>query len=1185
MNPVQAIEALAGARDPYLIGVRHHSPVLAAAVPALLEAADPDLLLIELPAELEPWLGWLGHPDTVAPVALAVAGRSGERLGFYPFADFSPELAAIRWAHLHDVPVQTLDLPAARVAGDGRAGSTGFAQALLRTAEVEDPEELWDRLVESRSYGADPERIRRAALAFGWAMRVDAHPEISVQDRARETWMRRRLAETAAARPAVVVGSFHAPALLGLLHDDAAELPEPVGEVATALIPYSFELLDSRSGYPAGIRDPQWQQAVLGACADPAAISQAAATVFAGICRELRASGHVAGTPDAAAAYQLASGLAALRGLPAPGRRELVEALQTALGQGELFGRSRAVARAAQHVLVGDRRGRVAKDAPRSGLITEVETLFAELGLPGPDSPQRVELRLDPRGRTDLRRHLALTRTRAAQIAFAEPRETTGTGDVRALTKAWTAQWQPLTAATLELAAPFGVTLEQVAAGRLLARRRLADELTPALQLDLLRQAAEAALPEVTAEFAAALRHDFLPIAGLPELLAAHDLIQEIEAGHIPGLRLPRLDLTPADLVAAAVAGVAGIKGSADPADARALLQLVRMAESGDVGLGRLDWQLRGLASNGAPLPQGAASAALALLGQSADLGERLAGWAMAPDGNALALRLTGALLVAAPLLESSADLLDPLVQQIETCPAPEFLTCLPALREGFEALSTAARQRFLDAMTDRLGAELDLIAAAPPALLAAWAAADLAGAQAVRELTGDTRPEAVAPAGGTGADTVGGGAVLAGGPGADPAVGGADPAGGAGAASAGGMGVDPVGGTGAQLVGGAGERVVEDLVGDGLAGAEGGPEISALDRWRLVLGREREKISGGYGRAARSLEELYGRGHGEGSGAGGGSGEPMPSAREWAVELEELFGGNVRDEVLGRAAHRGRGDVLLQLDPEKATASIELLEQVLSLAGALPEAKLGTLRRLAERLIAELTRELASKMRPALTGLTTPRPTRRAGGPLDLHRTIRANLATARTIDGAITILPEQPVFRTRAKRSADWHLHLAVDVSGSMERSTIYSALVAAVLHGVPALSVRFVTFSTRVIDLTGQVSDPLGLLLEISVGGGTDIGLGLKYVRENLTVPARSIVAVVSDFEEGCSVPRLLGEVRALAESGAHLLGLAALDDTGNPVYNQAVAAQVAAAGMPVAALSPGELASWIGEKIRG
>jgi hypothetical protein len=36
--------------DPGLIGVRHHSPALAAAMPRLLAAARPEVLLVELPA-------------------------------------------------------------------------------------------------------------------------------------------------------------------------------------------------------------------------------------------------------------------------------------------------------------------------------------------------------------------------------------------------------------------------------------------------------------------------------------------------------------------------------------------------------------------------------------------------------------------------------------------------------------------------------------------------------------------------------------------------------------------------------------------------------------------------------------------------------------------------------------------------------------------------------------------------------------------------------------------------------------------------------------------------------------------------------------------------------------------------------------------------------------------------------
>ncbi|WP_344129028.1 DUF5682 family protein, partial [Luedemannella flava] len=114
-----AVDALAACEEPYLIGVRHHSPVVAAAVPALLEAYQPDLVLIELPDELGEWLPWLANPETVAPVALAAARGADPRrggdddgpVGFYPFADFSPELAAVRWAGTAGVVMAAADLP------------------------------------------------------------------------------------------------------------------------------------------------------------------------------------------------------------------------------------------------------------------------------------------------------------------------------------------------------------------------------------------------------------------------------------------------------------------------------------------------------------------------------------------------------------------------------------------------------------------------------------------------------------------------------------------------------------------------------------------------------------------------------------------------------------------------------------------------------------------------------------------------------------------------------------------------------------------------------------------------------------------------------------------------------------------------------------------------------------------
>ncbi len=107
--PKQLWSDLADCRSPWLIGVRHHSAALARVMPALLDDFCPQAILLEMPPDFQPWLSFLGRPELEAPVALAACGES-HLLSFYPLADFSPELAAIRWAAKHDVPVIPCDL-------------------------------------------------------------------------------------------------------------------------------------------------------------------------------------------------------------------------------------------------------------------------------------------------------------------------------------------------------------------------------------------------------------------------------------------------------------------------------------------------------------------------------------------------------------------------------------------------------------------------------------------------------------------------------------------------------------------------------------------------------------------------------------------------------------------------------------------------------------------------------------------------------------------------------------------------------------------------------------------------------------------------------------------------------------------------------------------------------------------
>ncbi|MEU6537336.1 DUF5682 family protein [Streptomyces sp. NPDC047000] len=1201
-TPEAAVAALTDPAGPYLIGVRHHAPSLAAAVPALLDEAKPDVLLVELPAELEEWLPWLAHEETRAPVALAAAPADtggGTGPAFYPFADFSPELAAVRWAARHGIPVLTCDLPLADRAwhgerpgqaaaaegggpgagspepGDSGPGRPRLAAALRERVSGRTGDDLWDRLVEAAAPGSPPGALRRAALLTGWALRADAAasggvPELDLR---RERWMRARLAAATAngERAAVVVGAFHAPALTGAydglaahgtaVYDTAAHgtaagpgsAQVPAGRAAwtTSLIPYTYALLDERSGYPAGIRDPEWQHMVLGAAGDPAALDEALIRAAVGVCGELRALGHPSGPADAREIVRLAGDLARLRGLPAAGRGELVEAVQTVLAQGEPYGRGRAVARAMQRVLVGTRAGSPAPGAPRSGLAPAVEAELAELGLPGPDtgaSGTARELRLDPlRSPLDRRRELLLRRLTVCGVPYAETRRVTGAGGAEALTSRWEVRWTPATAAVLAAAGTRGVTPGQAAEGVLRERWRTErDEGGPTAGQTLqgIAQAAQCGLPALTDERLAESA-EVLPSAGtLPELLAGLALLDRVRAGHIAGLAADGSRTAGAAAVAelltsAAVRQVDGLTGSEDPADAHALLELAQRADV--LGGVRLADALARLAAGGSPLMRGAAGAVRVLLGHedAGALGRRAAAWldpATGPEARgALTAKLTGLLTAAGPLLEAAGPALEPLLDRVSELPDRDFLDRLPALRGGFDTLSPAARDRLLGAVEERLGTgRVGDTGGFDPAALARWTGADLA-ARSVLETLGLLPPPR------------------------DRAEEGEESA-----------GDEAVSGTPAH-------HASEDRL------------LTPADRWRLVLGRRANRLPASAAALATALDELYGSGRGEGSrgdlgGGGAGREAPYPGVREWSEELAALFGPGVREEVLAAAAASGRTDVLAELDPGSVRPSVDLLRTVLRHAGGLPEARLAALRPLVRRLVEALTRQLATRLRPALHGAVLPRPSRRPGGGLDLPRTLRANLATARrAADGTVRVIPERPVFRTRATRAAEWRLVLVTDVSGSMEASTIWAALTASVLAGVPTLSTHFLAFSTEVIDLTGHVGDPLSLLLEVRVGGGTHIAAGLRHARELVTVPSRTLVVVVSDFEEGYPLGGLLTEVRALVGAGCHVLGCASLDDAGRPRYSTGVAGQLVAAGMPVAALSPLELARWVGEKI--
>ena len=83
----------------HLFGIRHHGPGSAASVLSALDELRPDAVLIEGPSDANDILEFAARPGLVPPIAILVhESDAPEKAVFYPFAAFSPEWQALRWA-------------------------------------------------------------------------------------------------------------------------------------------------------------------------------------------------------------------------------------------------------------------------------------------------------------------------------------------------------------------------------------------------------------------------------------------------------------------------------------------------------------------------------------------------------------------------------------------------------------------------------------------------------------------------------------------------------------------------------------------------------------------------------------------------------------------------------------------------------------------------------------------------------------------------------------------------------------------------------------------------------------------------------------------------------------------------------------------------------------------------------
>ncbi len=431
-------------KGPVFFGVRHLSPAAAFQLRKALDQAEPELVLVEGPSDLNSQMEWLCHPGTRFPAAiLAYTRQPPVRTVLWPFAVYSPEIQAILWANEHGVECRFMDLPSSVFLAlrpwpapvreeDGEAEeapTTESVYQLLETVTGEDHDTFWERNFEQLGDGED---FRTVNGTFGRQLRAAAGE--SRRDQAetvvREAYMKRVVAQAMASgispeKIFCVCGSFH---VAGLEENapmtDEEERSLPRADSRATLMPYSYYRLSSRSGYGAGNRAPAYFELLWDAL-NGGGIRETAYLYLTRLAAAHRKAGNLVSSAEVIEAAQLADTLAALRGSRYPTLSDLRDASVATMGHGSFSELALAAADTEISRTIGFLPEGVARTSVQEDFYHQLKELRLErfrtaegqrLDL---DLREKLNVKSEAAALGDLRRSFFLHRLRVLGVRFA----------------------------------------------------------------------------------------------------------------------------------------------------------------------------------------------------------------------------------------------------------------------------------------------------------------------------------------------------------------------------------------------------------------------------------------------------------------------------------------------------------------------------------------------------------------------------------------------------------------------------------------------------------------------------------------------------------------------------------------------------------------------------------------------
>jgi hypothetical protein len=514
------------------IPIRHHSPACALNVRKTILERRPSAVLVEGPADMTPLVKFILHPETRTPFAVytTYADKAG-RLGplndqdgkkreaarfaaYFPFCDYSPELAALRAGKEVGAELRFIDLTwpqhvlaerreefdtarprSSSLLDEAYLRRSVYLRTLASRCRCRDVNELWDQLFEITVGDMAPDDFFRRVAAYCLMARLDTPSETMqrdgtlVRERAMAIAIRdqfNRNKKKGLAGPVIVVtGGFHTAALPDLV--DAKRSPEKVetldlaaDEAQTVLMRYSFDRLDALNGYASGMPAPHYYQQVwklLGAGrADP--YSQIAASVVVQIGRLSREKElpFALSTADEIAALEQANRLARLRGHPGPSREDLLDGIRSSFVKGALDVEGAVVLSIVRHVLAGTGVGNIPAGAGVPPLVEDFRRRATALGLAINDTVSK-KLSLDlyrNQSHRELSRFLhSMDHLKAALGSITGGPDFVRGRGLELMQEHWQYGWSPLVESALIEASVYGSTVEEACINRL--RHRIAE--------------------------------------------------------------------------------------------------------------------------------------------------------------------------------------------------------------------------------------------------------------------------------------------------------------------------------------------------------------------------------------------------------------------------------------------------------------------------------------------------------------------------------------------------------------------------------------------------------------------------------------------------------------------------------------------------------------------------------------